>query len=93
MKKLMLALVCAIFAAFGATAGDWTFSNNTITDDAWTLKVSGDISDGAITVTGASSGSGVLDLRDMTVGGEAVTALSIGPGGVCEQYGHHGILR
>lgn len=80
MKKLVLALVFAMFAAFGATAGEWMFSNNTITDGAWTLKVNGDISDGAITVTGAASGSGVLDLRNMTVGGEAVTALSIGPG-------------
>lgn len=80
MKKLALLLVSALFAVFGATAGNWTFSNNTITDGAWTLKVSGDISDGAITVTGASSGSGVLDLRNMTVGGEAVTALSIGSG-------------
>lgn len=80
MKKVVSALVCVVFAAFGATAGEWTFSNNTITDGVWTLKVNGDISDGAITVTGAASGSGVLDLRDMTVGGEAVTALSIGPG-------------
>ena len=88
MQKIMLAKACAILAigagcAFAANATtNWTYDDTakTVTDGKWVIAVTkydsgaGTMTLGAITT---ESGDGVLDLRDMVVGGVAITGLTM----------------
>lgn len=71
-------LPCALLlAAHTARAADWTYSSAAVTDGNWTIPCTWNASTGALSLKAPMAGSGVLDLRDMSVGGVAVRSLSI----------------
>ena len=87
MKTSMFIRVCAslligagvIFAANGAN--EWSYSDGKITKGDWSIVATYDASGAANAITlGAIesvAADGILDLRDMTVGGAAITALTL----------------
>ncbi len=71
-------LPCALLlAARTARSADWTYASGAITDGNWTIPCSWNSGTGALTLNAPTAGSGVLDLRSMTVGGTAVRSLSM----------------
>ena len=67
----------ALCLAVPASAADWTYASGSVTDGNWTIPCSWNASTGALTLNAPTAGSGVLDLRAMTVGGTAVRTLTI----------------
>ena len=71
-------LPCALLlAARAAHSADWTYASGAITDGNWTIPCSWNSGTGALSLNAPTAGSGVLDLRNMTVGGTAVRSLSM----------------
>lgn len=75
--RIGAALLLALFAAHTSSAADWTYASGSVTDGNWTIPCSWNASTGALTLNAPTAGSGVLDLRAMTVGGTAVRTLTI----------------
>ena len=80
IKSFFRNAVCAAVAVGMVMLGraDWTYdsSSSTLTDGSnWSFGATWNAETGALKITGCKGGAGVLDLRDMTVGGVAVAEL------------------
>ena len=83
MKSLMKSFVaCAAMCGFAAvgSAADWTYADGKITDGTWTIPVTWTAGSNALTIKSGASGSGAIDLWDLTVDGTPITALTISSG-------------
>ena len=100
MKSLMkVVAVCAAMCGFAVvgSAADWTYDSSakTITDGTWVLNVTWTEGDGALTIKSPATSATVLDLRDLSVNGTAITALTLAPdafmanGRLTEFYANH----
>ncbi len=88
MKTSMFIRVCAflgigagvVFAANGAN--EWSYADGKITKGGWSIAVTYTEGSGAITLGAIESAAedGILDMRDMTVGGAAIEALTLPSG-------------
>ena len=74
--KLAAGAVMCGFAAVG-NAAEWTYADGKITDGTWTIPVTWTAGSEALTIKEGASGSGALDLWDLTVDGTPITALTI----------------
>ena len=92
MKTSMFTRVCAslaigagvIFAANGAN--EWSYSDGKITKGDWSIVATYTEGSEAITLGAIESAAadGILDMRSMTVGGAAITALTLPEGAAWE---------
>ena len=85
VRKLAFGFVLA-FAAMAAAfvktayAGEWTYDSSTnpktISDGNWTIALlDSDLENGMVQLGNITAGSGVLDLRDLTVDGHRITSI------------------
>ena len=80
IKSFFRNAVCVAVAVGMVVLGraDWTYdsSSSTLTDGSnWSFGATWNAETGALKITGCKGGAGVLDLRDMTIGGVAVAEL------------------
>lgn len=87
VKNLACMVVLSVAVALGAAsalAGEWTYDASTnpktISDGNWTIALlDSDLENGMVQLGNITAGSGVLDLRDLTVDGHRVTSIMFHP--------------
>ena len=75
-------VLLSVAAGVASYAGEWTFDSSTnpktISDGNWTIQLINDYTDignGVIQLGNITAGSGVLDLRNLTVDGNPITSI------------------
>jgi len=86
VKKLVCGVVCAAVALGAAStwAGEWTYDGSTnpktISDGNWTIALlDSNLENGMVQLGNITAGSGVLDLRNLTVDGNRITSIMFHP--------------